>query len=131
GNVTSRRALRRYGKPSKRWTRWHNSTGQKLVCLPESPAILVGSTLISLMSAGEPLRSQPAACALMPTLQCGSGNLRMRRDELRLLRWSQIDFEKKNITVGTKAKTEGGRGRVIPIGPMLEAILSTHASWYG
>ena len=54
----------------------------------------------------------------------------MRRDEIRLLRWSQIDFEKKNITVGTKAKTEAGRGRVIPIGPMLEAILSAHASWY-
>jgi integrase len=54
----------------------------------------------------------------------------MRRDEIRLLRWSQIDFDKKNITVGTNAKTEAGRGRVIPIGPMLEAILSTHASWY-
>jgi integrase len=54
----------------------------------------------------------------------------MRRDEIRLLRWSQIDFEKKNITAGKKAKTEAGRGRVIPIGPMLEAILSTHASWY-
>jgi len=53
----------------------------------------------------------------------------MRRDEIRALRWGQIDFEAKQITVG-RAKTEAGRGRVIPIGPMLAAVLSTYASWY-
>jgi integrase len=53
----------------------------------------------------------------------------MRRDEIRLLRWSQIDFEKKHITVG-RAKTSAGRGRVIPIGPTLAAVLSLHADWF-
>lgn len=52
----------------------------------------------------------------------------MRSDEIRQLRWSQIDFEKKQITVG-KAKTAAGRGRMIPINPTLEAVLSMHASW--
>ncbi len=53
----------------------------------------------------------------------------MRRDEIRLLRWNQITFEKKHITVG-RAKTSAGRGRVIPIGPTLEAVLSLHADWF-
>jgi integrase len=53
----------------------------------------------------------------------------MRRDEIRLMKWGQIDFEARQITVG-KAKTAAGQGRVIPFGAMLEAVLSTYASWY-
>jgi len=53
----------------------------------------------------------------------------MRRDEIRLLRWRQINFYGKEITVG-RAKTEAGKGRVIPFGPMLEAVLNAYASWY-
>ena len=50
----------------------------------------------------------------------------MRRDEIRLLKWRQVDFDAKEITVG-KAKTEAGRGRIIPFGPTLSAILSTYS----
>jgi integrase len=53
----------------------------------------------------------------------------MRRDEIRTLRWDQIDFEAKMIRVG-KAKTEAGRGRSIPMGPMLQAVMSAHAAWF-
>jgi len=53
----------------------------------------------------------------------------MRRDEIRLLKWSQIDFEAKQITVG-RAKTAAGRGRVIPFGPLIEAVLTGYVSWY-
>jgi integrase len=53
----------------------------------------------------------------------------MRRDEIRLLRWSQIDFERKTFTVG-EAKTAAGRGRVIPFGTILEGVLSGHLGWY-
>jgi integrase len=53
----------------------------------------------------------------------------MRHDEIRLLRWEQIDFEKNEVRVG-RAKTVSGTGRVIPIGPRLRAVLSTHATWY-
>jgi integrase len=38
----------------------------------------------------------------------------LRNEELRLLRWSQIDLLEGNITVG-KSKTEGGEGRVVPL----------------
>ena len=53
----------------------------------------------------------------------------MRRDEIRLLRWRQIDFQRKCITVG-EAKTEAGSGREINFGPKLEAILTMHMAWY-
>jgi integrase len=53
----------------------------------------------------------------------------MRRDEIRLLRWGQIDFGQKQITVG-RSKTDAGRGRQIPFGPMLEAVLAGYVEWY-
>jgi integrase len=53
----------------------------------------------------------------------------MRRDEIRLLTWRQINFDAREITVG-RAKTEAGKGRVIPFGPALAAVLSTYVSWY-
>lgn len=43
----------------------------------------------------------------------------MRRDEIRSLRWDQIDLQNACLTVG-KSKTKHGEGRVIPlIGPAL------------
>jgi len=51
----------------------------------------------------------------------------MRRDEIRLLKWNQIDFENREITVG-KAKTEKGSGRMIPF-QELHAVLTTYAAW--
>ena len=53
----------------------------------------------------------------------------MRRDEIRTLQWEQIDFEAKTIRVG-RAKTEAGRGRSIPMGPMLLVVMAAHARWY-
>jgi integrase len=53
----------------------------------------------------------------------------MRHDEIRLLRWSQIDFDSRIITVGT-AKTRKGTGREIPMNQELHATLSIHVSWY-
>jgi integrase len=38
----------------------------------------------------------------------------MRVSEIRLLRWKQVDFIRKTITVG-KSKTDSGTGRVIPL----------------
>jgi integrase len=53
----------------------------------------------------------------------------MRHDEIRLLKMTQFDFEKKHVVVG-KAKTKGGDGRVIPFGPDLEAVLKTYLNRY-
>jgi len=53
----------------------------------------------------------------------------MRDSEIRRLTWSQIDWEKKVLTVG-RSKTDAGTGRTIPVnGTLLEALLE-HTRWY-
>lgn len=41
-------------------------------------------------------------------------NTAMRKSEIRLLRWEQIDLEKRVLTVG-HSKTDAGTGRLIPL----------------
>lgn len=53
----------------------------------------------------------------------------LRSDEVRRLRWRQIDFEAEEVVVG-KSKSEAGRGRVIPLSAALRAALEAHAGWY-
>lgn len=49
-------------------------------------------------------------------------NTGMRSTEVRLLRWSQIDFSRGRLVVG-KSKTDAGKGRVIPLSPRLASVL--------
>jgi integrase len=50
-------------------------------------------------------------------------NTAMRKDEIRLLRWGQIDFEKRTLIVG-HSKTEVGTGRLITLNPLaFEALV--------
>jgi integrase len=54
-------------------------------------------------------------------------NTALRKNEIRTLRWSQVDFEKRTVTVG-RAKTQAGTGRLIPLNrPAFEAL----AKWAG
>jgi integrase len=54
-------------------------------------------------------------------------NTALRKNEIRTLRWSQIDFEKRTVTVG-RSKTQAGTGRVIPLNqPAFDAL----AKWAG
>src|SRR5437870_7373308 len=46
----------------------------------------------------------------------------MRYSELRLLRWSQVDLERRTVRVG-KSKTEAGTGRVIPLNDKATEVL--------
>ena len=60
-----------------------------------------------------------AACssnALLYAVVTIALNTTMRKNEIRTLRWSQIDFEKRTLTVG-KSKTDGSSGRLIPLNP--------------
>lgn len=41
-------------------------------------------------------------------------NTAMRKNEIRLLRWGQVDFEKRTLVVG-QSKTDAGTGRIIPL----------------
>jgi integrase len=50
-------------------------------------------------------------------------NTAMRKDEIRLLRWGQVDFEKRTLIVG-HSKTEAGTGRLITLNPLaFEALV--------
>jgi integrase len=54
-------------------------------------------------------------------------NTAMRKDEIRLLRWGQVDFERRTLTVG-RTKTEAGTGRLIPLNTVAFEAL---ALWAG
>jgi integrase len=66
-----------------------------------------------------------AACAsntLLNAVVTLALNTALRKNEIRTLRWNQIDFEKRTVTVG-KTKTPDGSGRVIPLNqPAFEAL---------
>jgi integrase len=53
----------------------------------------------------------------------------MRCGELTNIRWAQVDFEKRMVTVG-KAKTDAGTGRQIPMNQELCDTLKDHAKWF-
>jgi integrase len=67
-----------------------------------------------------------AACgsnALLNAVVTLALNTALRKNEIRILRWSQLDFEKRTVAVG-RAKTEGGSGRVIPLNqPAFDALV--------
>ena len=70
------------------------------------------------------------ACApnpLLRTVVTLALNTALRKSEIRLLRWSQVDLFKRTLTVG-KSKTEGGSGRPIPLNVLAYAAL---VKWAG
>lgn len=62
-----------------------------------------------ILAAAETSISRSLYPAVLLSLHTG-----VRSEELRMLRWKQIDFLKEEIRVG-KSKTQGGEGRVIPL----------------
>jgi integrase len=56
-------------------------------------------------------------------------NTAMRESEIRTMRWGQVDFLKRIITVG-QSKTAAGAGRTIPINGELFSVLAEHKAWY-
>jgi integrase len=66
-----------------------------------------------------------AACesnVLIRTVVSLSLNTALRKNEIRTLRWRQIDLLERMLTVG-HTKTEGGSGRVIPLNSVAYAAL--------
>ena len=53
----------------------------------------------------------------------------MRDSEIKRLTWSQIDWDKKILTVG-RSKTDAGTGRTIPLNGTLLDALRDHGHWY-
>jgi integrase len=65
--------------------------------------------------------------SLLHTVVCLALNTALRRNEIRTLRWSQIDLFDRTLTVG-RTKTEGGSGRVVPLNSVAYAALVRWAS---
>lgn len=53
----------------------------------------------------------------------------LRSEELRLLRWHQVDLIENEITVG-KSKTRGGKGRVVPLSQTALQVLKDWRSQF-
>lgn len=53
----------------------------------------------------------------------------MRADEIRMLRWRQVDWQRRELVVD-ESKTEAGRSRPIPLNPTLQASLEMYVTWY-
>jgi site-specific recombinase XerD len=56
-------------------------------------------------------------------------NTGMRDCEIRTLRWEQLDFLRRIVTVG-KSKTNAGTGRTIPMNDALFEALAEHKEWF-
>ena len=67
-------------------------------------------------------RSRGLYTAVVTALNTG-----MREGEIRMLRWNQVDFDTRTITVG-KAKTDAGTGRPIPMNDRLTLALRAWAN---
>jgi integrase len=100
-----RMVLRKHG-------RWHLFQNKKFRMLREPED--VGRALSHdeehrLLFAAKKSVSRSLHPAILLSIHAG-----LRHQELRLLRWRQVDLMEAAVTVG-KSKTEGGEGRVIPL----------------
>jgi integrase len=60
--------------------------------------------------------------ALLRTVVSLALNTALRKNEIRTLRWNQIDLLERTLTVG-RTKTEGGSGRVVPLNSLAYSAL--------
>jgi integrase len=78
----------------------------------------------ALLAACQSSRSRSLQTAVLLAL-----NTCMRYSELRLLKWEQVNFAARSITVGV-SKTEAGAGRVIPLNARALSILGFWAGLF-
>lgn len=77
---------------------------------------------VGLLAAAKRSTSRSLYPAVLLSIHTG-----LRNEELRLLRWRQVDFMREEITVG-KSKTKGGEGRVLPLS---DTALQCLRDWRG
>ena len=96
----------------RRHDRWHSFQTQKFRMLREPEDVgraLTHDEEHRLLSAAYKSTSRSLYPAILLSIHTG-----MRHQELRLLRWRQVDLIESQIQVG-KSKTASGEGRVIPL----------------
>jgi integrase len=77
---------------------------------------------VRLLAAAKRSASRSLCPAVVLSIHTG-----LRNEELRLLKWCQIDFLREEIMVG-KSKTKGGEGRVVPLS---DTALACIKEWHG
>lgn len=82
---------------------------------------LATDELRTLLAASKRSRSKPLYPVVVLALCTG-----MRFSEIRFLKWGQVDWEKRSVTVG-KSKTHNGQGREIPLNPWAFRVVSEWA----
>jgi integrase len=83
----------------------------RCISLPEESALLKECRVS---------RSRSLPVAIMVALEAC-----LRRSEIRLLQWRQLDFARRTLTVG-ESKTDAGQGRAIPLS---RALFETLSAW--
>lgn len=79
---------------------------------------------VSLLAAAKKSASRSLYPAVLLSIHTG-----LRNEELRLLRWRQIDLLEEALTVG-KSKTQGGMGRIVPLSDTALACLKEWRSQF-
>lgn len=101
----------------KRYKMWANLQGEVKF---ERESNHVGRALVDEEEAS--LLSACESNALLRVVVTLALNTALRKNEIRTLRWSQINLLERTLTVG-RTKTEGGSGRVIPLNSLSYAAL--------
>ena len=105
----------------------NENCGQALT--PEEEEALLQAARVPEVMKGEKMDlTSTRSPAIRPAIMLAL-NTTMRESEIRTLRWNQVDFLKRIITVG-KSKTSAGTGRTIPINAELFSTLAEHKTWY-
>jgi integrase len=79
-------------------------------------------------ASGDATKAKSRSPYIRPALQLAF-NAGMRDAEIRNLTWTEIDLDRRFLTVG-RSKTEAGEGRTIPLNKSLFAALVDHSRWY-
>ena len=105
----------------------NENCGQALT--PEEEEALLEAARVPEVMKGEKMDlTSTRSPAIRPAIMLAL-NTTMRESEIRTLRWKQVDFLKRILTVG-KSKTSAGTGRTIPINAELFSTLAEHKTWY-
>lgn len=83
-----------------------------------------GASVITLLTAAKASPSRSLFPALVVSINTG-----LRNEELRLLKWQQVDLQTPEIRVG-KSKTKGGTGRHVKLNSWAVEVLNEWRSWF-
>jgi integrase len=89
----------------------------------------VGKAFDTAESSGLELRARKSHSPHMYPAYMLARNAALRDGEIKTLQWERVDLDKRTVRVG-RAKTEAGRGRIVPLNDEVYEALMAHRVWY-